>query len=149
VLTAVGLTTCWWFLTARHLSLFRQAKRGDRIDELLEIMASVDMHSFGGPPERTVPAANPLEAQAIHRLFEHLSTHGWPGVSLIFMKYLGLDWSAVSPPHRHSKRGFRHLDRVSRELPASADLDNVVQQWNTEIYSAAVYFVEVSHSERL
>jgi hypothetical protein len=50
VLTAVGLTTCWWFLTARHLSLFRQAERGDRIDELLEIMASVDMHSFGGQP---------------------------------------------------------------------------------------------------
>jgi len=38
------------FLMPRHLALFRQAERGDRADELLEILLSVDMHSFGGQP---------------------------------------------------------------------------------------------------
>lgn len=137
------------FLMAGHRALFRQAERGNRTDELLEILMSVGVHGFGGQPEpRTMPGANTLESEAIHRFFEDGCPHGGSGVSRVFMKYLSLDGSAVGPPHRHSGRGLRHLDRAGRELPPSADLNDVVQKWNAEIYSPAVYFVEVGHSEK-
>src|ERR1700737_42063 len=96
----------------------------------------------------TFPAAYPLESQAIYGFAEDLCAHGGSDVSLMFMKYLGLDWFAVSPPHLPWGRGFRHLDRACREVAASAGLDDVVQQWNTEIDSPTVYFVEISRGER-
>src|ERR1700730_10137364 len=130
--------------TAWHVALLRQAERCDRFDDSLEILVSVDVHSFGGQPSlRTIAAGYPLESEAVHRFIEDLCPHGGSGVSRMVMKYLSLDGSAVGRPHRHSGGGLLHLDRASREHPPSADLNDVVQQWNTEIYSAATYFVEV------
>ena len=109
---------------------------------------SVDVHNFVREPQPgTIAAAYPFEFQAIHRFVEDFRPHGGAGVARVFVKYLCLHRFAVSPPYRRCGRGFRHLDRGRCEVPASADLDNVVQQRNTEIHSPAADFVEISHGE--